>query len=100
MISSRCWPYFAIRLRAVEARQAERQRLGAALVTFYRGARVEAYGAVLDFSTPDAAVDTINHPEMPHDLAYWLLNAPWELYRGVRDEMGKSLGSSLKPGRA
>lgn len=87
-------------LKAAEARMAERRRLGEALVSCYDGAMVEAYGHRLDFSTPDAAVETINNPKLPADLAYWLLNVPWEVHQATRANLGKSLASSLTSGRA
>lgn len=81
-------------------RQAQRLRLGAALVEAYNGAVVEAYGVRLDFSSPAAAVDTLFLPDLPDDLAYWLRNAPIEVGPATRPDLGKSFRSSSAPGRS
>lgn len=72
--------------------------LGAALVEVYGGGKVEAYGVVFDFSAPDTAMATLNHPDIPADLRYWLRNAPLDLVLHERDRVSKNFPASLVRG--
>lgn len=50
-----------------------RQQLGRALVALYGG---KAYGAELDFSTPETALASIQHDDIPDEIVSWLLQLP------------------------
>jgi len=52
--------------------------LGPALVTAYNGGVYQVGGAVLDFSSPEAALATLRSPSLPMDLRYWVRNAAIE----------------------
>lgn len=72
--------------------------LGAALVTVYAGATVEAYGEVFDFSTAERALATLTNDALPVDLRSWLRNAPIDIVLYERGELGNDFRSSLIPG--
>lgn len=85
-------------LTLARERQHSRGRLGLALVASYDGAKADAYGMTFDFSTPDAAVDTVLSEELPDDLRYWLINAPVQIPNVAVEQMGKSWASSWERG--
>lgn len=73
------------------AAEAERDRLrlvyGALLVRAYGGQRAEAYGWTFDFSTPEAALATVESKELPLDLRHWFRRAPCGAVQAELDEM-------------
>lgn len=72
--------------------------LGAALQEAYGGDKVEAYGVVFDFSTPQASIATINAPATPIDLRIWLRNAPTDLVSFEREETRSNYRASFDRG--
>ena len=74
-----------------ERKQNARSAFGAALVTAYAGAKVECYGVVLDFSTADAALATIESEDLPSDLRYALRNAPVDMALAEQQDISKKL---------
>jgi hypothetical protein len=72
-------------------REDARRAFGAALVQAYAGGKVEAYGVVLDFSTADAALATLENDALPGDLIWALRNAPIDLPIGERLAISKKL---------
>jgi hypothetical protein len=76
------------------AREAARQAFGHALVAAFAGAKVEAYGATFDFTTPEKALDTMKMDEIPDDLAHWLRNAPVDVVIQERESITKNYRTS------
>lgn len=85
-------------LMGTTATDEDAAKLGAAMQEAYGGATVEAYGVVFDFSTPAAAVTTLQHEATPVDLRAWLRSAPIDLVVYEREELGKNFRASLTPG--
>lgn len=73
-------------------------KLGAALQEAFGGDKVEAYGVVFDFRTPEAAIATIQAEATPIDLRVWLRNAPTDLVSFERDEARGKLAASFEIG--
>lgn len=74
--------------------------LGAALSEAYGGDRIEAYGGVLDFSTPEGAIKTVTDPDLPIDLRAWIRNAPIDLVAYEREFfISGNFQASLLPGK-
>jgi hypothetical protein len=69
--------------------------LGAALVKAYGGVKADGYGVTFDFSTPEAAMQTIQNPDLPADLRFWLRNAPLDVVDYVREDVTKKFKRSL-----
>jgi hypothetical protein len=72
------------------------EEVGALLSTAFRATKIAAYDTVLDFSTPAAAWKTLNSPELPIDLRYWIRNAPYEIIEITREETRKKFILSPK----
>jgi hypothetical protein len=72
----------------------ERTRFGAALARSYDHAKIEAYGVTFDFSTPEAALATLDNGQIPDDLQYWLRNAPVEVVIREREHITKNYRAS------
>lgn len=68
----------------------ERAKFGAALVQAYAGAIVEGYGRTFDFSTAEAAIATLEAPDLPDDLQTWLRNAPADVALREREYITKN----------
>lgn len=73
-------------------------KLGAALQEAFGADKVEAYGVVFDFSTPEAAIATIQAEGTPIDLRAWLRNAPIDVVSYERDEARSKLAASFEIG--
>ena len=72
--------------------------VGPAMVEAYAGGRIEGYGVVLDFSTADAAIETLRREELPMDLRTWMRNAPIDIVQHQRSEIEKNFQRSLMIG--
>lgn len=75
------------------------QELGAMLCEAYQGEKLEAYGAVLDFSTGASAVALLSDDSLPIDLRRWIRNAPIGAVQFERDEHGKNYEASFNLGK-
>lgn len=79
-----------------EAEQAkkrdQRLRYGAALSRAFSG-RAYPYG--LDFTTPEAALATLERQDLPLDLRFWLNNAPAEAAEVYLEGLRKNFRSSF-----
>lgn len=77
-----------------KAKAQARATFGKALMQAYAGAKVEAYGVLFDFSTPDAALATMELDGIPDDLAHWLRNAPVDVVLAEREAITKNYRAS------
>lgn len=68
--------------------------VGRALHTFYGTTPAEDGW---DFSSPQAAQATLDQDDMPDEVAYWLLQLPFEITRRRRELLAKTLGASFAP---
>jgi len=71
-----------------------REAFGQLIVQAYRGAKIDVQGVTLDFSSPLAALATLENETLPDDLRYWLRNAPMEAIVREREFLVKNLKAS------
>jgi hypothetical protein len=64
-----------------------RARFGRALVTVYGTSAVAGF----DFSSPDAALQTIEAADIPDELLGWLYTMPGAVWQQRRDDIAKKL---------
>lgn len=76
---------------------ATRAEFGRLLCKAYDGRRYEYGGNVLDFSTPEAALATLEAPELPLDLRIWVRNVPWEAINAYLEGLRGNFKVSFVP---
>jgi hypothetical protein len=64
-----------------------RQQMGRALSAFYGPSKVSG----MNFATPEAALATMDDPDLPDELAYWLLTLPMAIVQRRRGLIEKNL---------
>lgn len=67
-----------------------RMRYGRAMVAFFGQSKVKDF----DFSTPEAALASLEQPGLPDEFLYWLLHLPEALFKSRRAELKKKLSLS------
>lgn len=79
--------------RRATNRAERREQLGQGLVALYGG---KTFGP-LDFSTPQAAIATIEHDDLPDEIVQWLMELPITVRRERIEAMQKKLRRPLTP---